>query len=397
MKFQVTQKNLNNCLKDVAIFADKGQQLDLTKNIALKTSANMLEVSATNLETSIIAKLSGSCKQAGSITIPASIFKDYIQNLPLNENSKKVSKIELEVKEKKKLKIVYDQTHAQINGLPLKEDQHPIIKLDKKQKPILQIKADDLRADLNKVVFAANKDISRPLLTSVFLHVFEKDFYLTATDSYRLAERKISKHSTSLSPAKKTVEVLLPALNCLKIERVLSGHADKMVNLYKDEERNCAVLLFEDGEIEIASSLVQGTYPDYRRLLPQGESARVVVEREELLYATKQIRSLTSEAIPSIIFNWKGDKKLNVKSVDSVTGKYENNLAAKIKQTAKEAETTIALNVQYLQEALQAIDAPQLEMTFYARLKPCFLRGMRSNKPDGSYRHAIMPLNVSAD
>lgn len=396
MKFQVTQKNLNNCLKNVALFADKGHQLDITKNIVLKTQGNLLEVSATNLEVSIVEKLQGSCKKGGDITIPAGVLKDYIQNLPFSEDSKKVSVIDLEVRDKKQLKITYNQTQAQVNGLPFNSDNYPVFTLDKKQKPFFQAKAEDFKSDLNQVIFAANKDISRPILTGVFMHAFKGEFYLAATDSYRLAEKRIAKHSSAPSNAKQELQLLLPAQNLLKIERVLSSYPDKKVSLYKEDDKKYVLFVLGDGEIEIISSLIQGTYPNYRRLLPEESKTKIVVDTEELLYTTKQIKPLTSEAFPSISFSWQNGKTLNVKSIDSMTGNYESSLSAKIKTEDKEADKSITLNAQFLQEALQAIASPQIELTLNSRLQPCILQGLNGTKKDDDYRHAIMPLNVNS-
>ena len=125
MKFQVTQKNLNQTLKNVSPFADKGHQLDIIKNILLKTKGNFLEIAATNLGTSIIEKVPGSCTEQGSITIPTNLFKDYISSLPAN------NKIFLNLEERK-LSIESGATKAVIHGLSA--ENYPIFPSNKRKK-----------------------------------------------------------------------------------------------------------------------------------------------------------------------------------------------------------------------------------------------------------------------
>ena len=389
MKFKATQKNLNNCLKNVAPFVDKGHQLDIIKNLLLKTKGNFLEISATNLDTSIVEKVQGSCTKEGSITVPTSLFRDYVQNLPVEE------KIDLELNDKK-LSIVCKNTQAVINGL--NPENYPNFPVNKRKKPILEISASDLKEDLNQVVFATHKDVNRPILTGVFLHSFKSDLYLAATDSYRLAEKKITKLLKKTNFKDNEVNVLIPNSAVTGLERILTNQASKKVSIYKEQEEKNILFVIGDGEIEITSSLLEGIYPDYRKLLPDKFTTEIVVDKNDLINAVKRTGLFSQQdSTNSVIFDWQDKKnKLNIKSGISQIGGNDENIDAKINSTPK-SDSTITLNAKYLQEVLQVLNSQNVKLSLNSKLEPCLLQGDSDSKSkitDESYRHVIMPLKL---
>ena len=383
MKFQVTQKNLNECLKNVSPFADKGHQLDIIKNILLRTNGNFLEVAATNLGTSIVEKVPGSCQKQGSITVPATLFRDYIQSLPPSE------KISLNL-EDRKLSVECGATKAVVHGLSA--ENYPIFPTNKKKKALLEIKAADLRRQLNQVTLAANKDINRPILTGIYLHAHEKDYYMAATDSYRLAEIKMTDLLKKTPIKSAEAKIIIPATAFQNLERILSGYPTKKLSIFKEEDEKNILFVVGDGEIEITSSLVEGIYPDYRKLLPEKFETEVVVKYDELVNAVKRASLFSQEASHPVVLNWSAKNRLNLKSSTSQIGDNEESIEASIDSKSSD-EPTIILNAKFLQEVLQVIDSPYVKLNLNSQLNPCLLQECRKDKtPNPDYRHAIMPL-----
>ena len=383
MKFQATQKNLNECLKNVSPFADKGHQLDIIKNILLKTSENFLEVAATNLGTSIIEKVPGSCQKQGSITVPASLFRDYIQSLPASE------KISLDL-EDRKLSVECGSTKAVVHGLSA--ENYPIFPSNKRKKALLEIKAADFRRQLNQVILAANKDINRPILTGVYLHAHEKDYYMAATDSYRLAETRMSNLLKKTPIKSAETKIIIPASSFQNLERILSGYPTKKLSIFKEEDEKNVLFVIGDGEIEITSSLVEGIYPDYRKLLPEKFDTEIVVKHEDLVNSVKRASLFSQEASHPVVLNWSEKNRLNLKSSTSQIGDNKESIEASIENKSKD-EPTIILNAKFLQEVLQVMDSPYIKLNLNSQLNPCLLQECHKDKtlnPD--YRHAIMPL-----
>ena len=383
MKFQVTQKNLNQALKNVSPFADKGHQLDIIKNILLKTKGNFLEIAATNLGTSIIEKVPGSCAEQGSITIPTNLFKDYVSSLPAS------NKISLNLEERK-LSVECGATKAVIHGLSA--ENYPIFPSNKRKKALLAIKADVFRRQLNQVILAANKDVNRPILTGVYLHSHQGEFYLAATDSYRLAEIKVTELIKKGVAKNTEVKILIPALAFQNLERILSNYPNKILSIFKEEEEKNILFMVGDGEIEITSSLVEGVYPDYRKLLPDKFITEITVKYENLVNAVRRASLFSQEASHPVVLNWSTNNQLNLRSSTSQIGDNEESLEATIK-TKAESDTTIILNAKYLQEVLQVIESPFIRLNLNSQLNPCLIQECAKDKKiNPNYRHAIMPL-----
>ena len=391
MKFQIIQKHLNDCLKNVAPFIDRNQHLDSVKNILLKTNGNTLEVSATNMETEIVQKLPGSCKQQGEITVPAGLFKDYIANLALIDSEKEaVTKINLELT-KNKLQITCLKTKGAITGLA---PEYVRLPFKKQAKPILELKANELRQALEQVVFAASNDISRPVVNGIYLHFIDGDFCLVGCDSYRLAEKKIKdvlKKATKAAQA--DFQVIVPVRNFLKLSRVLSSYPDKKVSIYRDEDKQRLAFIFDDGEIEVASNLVDGTYPNYIDLLPTDFKTEITMDKRALSITTNRIALFVREPVPSIVLTWsKSNKTLNVKSVDSQMGNTEDDMPVKIKAGKTSQTETITLNVKHLQDVLQVMEAEQVTLKLKGdKLQPCVLFDAKDTK-NFDYQHVLMPM-----
>ncbi|MCY4088815.1 MAG: DNA polymerase III subunit beta [Candidatus Saccharibacteria bacterium] len=390
MKFQVTQKNLSNCLRDVTPFSDKNHQLEIIKNIFLKTNKNLLEISATDLEVSIIERIPGSCQKDGSITIPAGLLREYIQGLPSETSKTKPATIDLGV-EKTKLKISCQNINGVINGLT--PENYPSFPVNQKTKPLLEIKASVLKSVLDQTIFVANKDLSNPILTGVLLHIFNKELYLVSIDRHRLAEKKITNLVTKPS-AKADFQILIPATTFLKLDRILVAHPQAKISIFKQEDKKQHILFtVNDQEIEITSSLIEGTYPDHRKLIPDKFITKLIVDKQLLQESVKRSRLFSQELTPAIVLNWQPKAtKLQIKSVTSQMGENIEEIKAKI-TTPPDGDHAITLNAKYLQEALQALEGDQVEINLNSKLDLCLLKGYDKQSLD-DYRHAVMPLRL---
>ena len=386
MKFKVTHKKLNDCLKNVTPFIDRSQHLDSVRNLLLKTSGNSLEVSATNIEAEIIEKLHGSALKQGEITVPASLFKDYISSFYLAEEDKSNHNIEMEL-DKNKLSIVYKKSKGSIVGL---KPEYVRLPFKRDKKPLVQIKAEELQKALSQTVFAASKDVSRPVLSGLLFCFLGGHFCLVGCDSYRLAEKKVinvlKKASNKEQP---NFKVIVPARNLLKLSRVLVSYPEKTVSIYQDEEKQRLAFIFDDDEIEVTINLTEGAYPEYSSLLPDSFKTEIIVGRRQLVAIASRINLFMRDPSPSIVFSWSDKAELTVRSIGSQAGETQEQLPAKIKHLEKDPIETITLNVKHLLEALQAIDGDEVKIKIQEKLKPCILLDCKN---EIEYQHVLMPM-----
>ena len=361
MKLQVTQENLNRALGAVARVANSRGTLPVLANVLVKTSSNRLSLSATNLDIAITQYIGAKVENEGSITVPARLMQEFISSLPGGV-------ISLDLDETK-LKIATDQYQSTINGIVA--DDFPVMPAITSGKTIV-LDGHLLKRGLQQVVFAASSDESRPVLTGVLIHSFEGKLYLAATDSYRLAEKQVG-------TSKDNVSLLVPASAMNDLLRVLGDDVEK-VELTYDEQQ----VLFHVGDVELVARLLEGKYPDYRKLIPKEFSVSVHVKKADLLNITKVSSLFARESAGSVTIKVdEAKQELGIHSIASQLGENTATATGKIKGSGE-----ITLNSRYLLDALQAFAADELVFGFNGKLDPTCL----SDAKEKDYTHIIMPL-----
>jgi DNA polymerase-3 subunit beta len=360
MKLQVTQENLTRALGAVARVANSRGTLPILANVLVKTSNNRLSLSATNLDIAITEYIGAKVTTEGSITVPARLMQEFISSLPAGV-------INLELDETK-LKISTDQYQSTVNGIVA--DDFPVMPAISGG-DTLKLDGPKLKRGLQQVVFAASTDESRPVLTGVLIHSHEGKLYLAATDSYRLAEREIG-------TAKGDVSLLVPATAMNDLLRNLADDVET-VELTHDEQ----LVLFRVGDVELVARLLEGKYPDYRKLIPASFTTEVTLKRADLVNVTKVSSLFARESAGSVTMKVDEEKQeLSIRSIASQLG--ENTATANGKVTGG---GEITLNSRYLLDALGAFGSDEVVFGFNGKLDATCLRDASAD-----YTHIIMPL-----
>lgn len=361
MKLQVTQENLTRALGTVARVANSRGTLPILANVLIKTSNNRLSISATNLDIAITQYIGGKVAQEGAITVPARLMQDFISSLPAGV-------IDLQLDETK-LKISTDQYQSTVNGIVA--DDFPVMPAITKGQS-WSVNGEIFKKGLQQVVFAASSDESRPVLTGVLIHSTDGKLYLAATDSYRLAEKEIG-------TTKEEVNLLVPATAMHDLLRIL-GDADEEVQVTHDDQQ----VLFKVGDVELVARLLEGKYPDYRKLIPAAFTVQVLLKRADFLNVTKVSSLFARESAGSVTLKVdEASQALSIRSIASQLG--ENTASADGKITG---DGEITLNSRYLLDALGALTSDEVEFGFNGKLEATCLRDAKI----GDYTHIIMPL-----
>ena len=361
MELQVTQENLNKALGTVARVANTRGTLPILANVLIKTDQNRLSISATNLDIAITEQIGAKIAQEGAITVPARLMQDFVSSLPSGV-------IELKL-EDNKLHITTNQYQSVVNGVLA--DDFPIMPAISDGQD-WQVNAEAFKKALQQVIIAASSDESRPVLTGVLLHVEDGDLYVASTDSYRLAEKKLGAHSADL-------QLLIPATAIQDLLRIL-GDFDGEVKITYDDQQ----VLFVVGDIRLVTRLIDGKYPDYRKLIPASFAVTATIKRADFVNVTKVSSLFARESAGSVTVNI--DEKTNSLSIRSIASQLgENNATA----TGKvEGSGSITLNSRYLLDALHAFSGDEISFCFNGKLEPSLLRDPAKD----DYVHIIMPL-----
>jgi DNA polymerase-3 subunit beta len=361
MKLQVTQANLAKALSTVARVANTRNTLPILSNVLLRTENNRLSIAATNLDIAITHFIGSKISQEGAITVPARLMQDFVSSLP-------DSVLNLELTDNK-LHITNDQYQSTINGIVA--DDFPVMPAIK-EGITWKSPAADFKKALSRVVFAASADDARPVLNGVYFHSSGGQAVAVATDSYRLAENKMGKSA-------KPINFLMPATAAQDLLRIISD-SDKEITITHDDQQ----VLFQAGDVNLVARMIEGNYPDYRKLIPSKFSTVAKLARTDFINIAKVSSLFARESAGSITI--KADKDAKAVSINAIASQLGENTAKADAKVTGGGEVT--LNSRYLIEALNAFGGEEIEFCFNGKLEPCILRS--ASEPN--YLHLIMPL-----
>ncbi len=361
MKLQVTQENLNKALSSVSRTASTKSTLPILSNVLLKTVGNRLSIAATNLDIAITHNIGSKIASEGTITVPARLTQDFVNSLPSGV-------IDLEL-EDNKLHISTEKYQSTINGVSAED--FPVMP-EITDGSTITVKAKVLKESLSQVIIAASNDEARPVLTGIYMHTNNGDLYFVATDSYRLAEKKVM-------PLTQDVKLLVPANAMQDLLRILPDDVDSVEIVYDDQQ-----VCFRAGDIELVTRMIDGEYPNYRGLIPSAFENSASVSRADFVNITKVSSLFARESAGSITLSIDEDKKeLSITSVASQIG--DNTAAA----TAKvEGKGSITLNSRYVLDGLNVFNGSDVALQFNGKLDASQLIDLKHN----DYIHIIMPL-----
>jgi len=361
MKLQVTQENLAKALNTVARVANGRSTLPILSNVILKTVGTRLSIAATNLDIAITCLVGSKVSSEGAITVPARLMQDFVSSLPSG-----IITLSLE---EHKLHISTDKYQSVINGISAED--FPVMPAITKGKN-WSVPAKALKAGLQQVVIAASNDEARPTLTGIYIHSFGAKLFAVATDSYRLAEKELIKTNEE-------VDLLVPASAMNDLLRITADF-DGDVHITHDDQQ----ILFKIGDDQLVTRLIEGKYPDYRKLIPQKFNTTVSLKRTDFVNITKVSSLFARESAGSITINV--DEAKSLVSIQSVASQLGENTASATAKVTGEGEIT--LNSRYLLDALNVLSDDDVTFSFNGKLEPCILKGNKTT----DYTHVIMPL-----
>ncbi len=376
MKFACTQENLAQGLAMVGHVTGKNVNLPVLGNVLLKVEQGGLKLSATNLEVAINCSVRGKVDLEGEYSVPAKLFQDYVSLLPSG-------KIEMELKEEG-LEVRANDQETIMKGLPASE--FPLLpKLTNEEGYRLQ--AADLKRALSQAVFAASASESRPELTGVacFFQMVDgaMQAVFAATDSYRLAERKMA----VVSGNGKEGRMIVPSRSMLEIARILSsyhddlGSADEVVWSNNDNQ-----LVVTYGGVELVTRLIDGAFPPYQEIVPKVFKTEAVLPRVELQKAVRAASLFSRQGMFDVHFSFDPSTgACDVRSADQGTGKTKSSVKGAIIGEAN----SVTLNFRYLNDGLAALGTDMVKLQIIDASNPVLLL------PEGSteaYRYLVMPI-----
>lgn len=367
MKVIVIKNNLKEGLSAVGRIAGENLQLPILKNILLEAMDNKIVLTATNLEIAIKYVVSGKIIENGSLAVPMSLFSNLISN---------ISNERLNIENKKNiLEIQTDNYKATINSSLA--DEFPLIPKIKNQNNYLEIEAHILKNALSQVVVASQFSELRPELNSVFVEYSIDSLKFVATDSFRLAEKIIGENQIS-STSEESFSFLLPIQSANELLRILGG--EEKVKIYHDESQ----VLFKTEQWELFSRLMEGSFPDYKAVVPKKYNAEIMIPKDEFINSLKLAGIFSAKSSEIKIKILENKKAIEISSADQSLGENNYLLPAKLSGSSKEA----SFNWKYLSDGLKALEAEEVMFCMNEDNKPAVIKSLKDN----SYFYLVMPI-----
>lgn len=361
MKITINHKNLIKAVNLVERIISRNPSLPILNNILLKTENNRLKVSATNLEIGINCFLGVKIDESGEIAVPARIFSDFINNI--NEE-----KISLTTKNNI-LNVNSDKYKTQILGFDTKD--FPIIPKIKNENPYT-VSGKVFKNGLNAVLDSIAISETRPELAGVFIQFSHDKLVLAATDSFRLTEKSLDiKNKISNS-------FILPRSTVLELIRILGDQDEDLIIKYNDNQ-----ISFSIDDTEVISRIIDGNYPDYKKVIPEKYVSKVLINKNDL---EKNVRlaGLFSSNIADIKINC-NEKHTVISAKNSERGEIQVVVDSLIKNEPFE----LSLNHHYLLDGLKIISSPSVIIEYTGQGSPLVLKPENDNK---DLVYLIMPL-----
>jgi len=374
MKVTCLQENLARGLGIVGRAVALRSTLPITANVLIATEHGRIKLAATNLDIALSCWIGGQIEEEGAITVPARLLTDFVNSLP-------AEKIQFTLAPRsRQVKLVCARNEATIGGMDA-DDFPPIPAVEG---DTLELDARMLREAITQVVFSAATDDSRPVLTGVDLVVEGNKLTLAAADGFRLAVRRLE--------LKKKVserqEVIVPSKALAELNRLLQDQEEPVAMTFN---ANKTQVLFRLKDVELVAQLIQGTFPDYSRLIPKEWASRAVVEVRDFLQETRiaSIFARDGSGIVRITFQAGEDGKPGEMTISARAEEIGDNSG--VLDAAVEGDPSkIAFNGKYLQEVLSVLDGGRVALETTGPSQPGVIRPVDND----TYVHVVMPMFV---
>lgn len=363
MKIECIKEKLLWAINSAEKVTGKNLTLPILSSILLETKQSSLVVRATNLDLGIEIITPAKIVEEGSVVVPGNLLSGLLSNV-------QEEKITLETVEGG-LVVSTKNTSSTIKTLP--SEDFPIIpKVDALS---VSFEASAFAHGLSSVWYSAAVTSMKPELASVYLYSDQGELVFVATDSFRLAEKRIS-----LKKDKDIGSMLIPFKNIPEIVKFLEATKGE-VELSVDGGQ---VSFSREGGY-LVSRIIEGTFPDYRQIIPKEAKTEAVVLKQDFLGALK-LTHVFSDSFNQVSMRIiPGEKLFEMTTKNATLGENHTTLDAVLKGE----DMVLSFNYKYIVDCFQSIRSDSLTLSFHGAGKPMLIQGVN----DKSFLYVVMPMN----
>ena len=371
MKFKILRSNFFKSLSHLQGIVDKKNALPILANILIEAKNDTLILSSTDMDISVIEKLECNVIENGSTTINSQILYDIVRKIDDN--------IEIEIisNDGKLLTLRANGSRFSLAALP-KED-YPII--DQNNPGVtITVNSRILFKLIDKTRFAISNEETRYFLNGLYFNINNEDnksvITLVGTDGHRLAKfsHKIDKNIDKISG------VIIPKKTIYELSKLLS-EIDENIQISISSNK----IIFFIANIIFISKLIDGSFPDYKRVIPNDNSNILTINRDKLLSAVDRVSTIANEKSPVIKFKLLSNL-LNLNTVNT-----ENSTASEDLNTNYSGDDIeIGFNSKYIMDIVNNLEDEEISIKLKDNTSPIIAQ----ENSNSNLVYVLMPMRV---
>jgi len=373
MRITVDRTNLLKSLGRVHRVVERRNTIPILSTVLIEAADGVMRLMATDLDVEITETSRVVVDEAGATTIPAHLLHDIVRKLPdgsevmltLNEEGSSVS-------------IVSGRSNFRLQCLA--RDDFPQLSTDKLDH-IFEINADALKKLINSTQFAISTEETRYYLNGIYFHVIEQEGALklrtVATDGHRLAQAQMeAPHGTETMPG-----VIIPRKAVGELQKLVSEEGDGVVKIELSDSK----IRFSLGSVVLTSKLIDGTFPEYQRVIPLNNDKKLIIDRVAFAAAVDRVSTISSDRGRAVKLSLGQDRLgLSVNNPDS--GSAEDEMSAQYSQEPFD----IGFNSRYLLDIAAQLEEANAVFMLADSGAPTLIRdGVRDD-----VLYVLMPMRV---
>ena len=370
MHITFPKANLQKAINVLQKVSQNKTSSNLPGAIYMTTKNGQVELQGNDFELGIRLTIDGDIKEPGTLVVGSRYFQELIRKLPgdtielykpedgnsltITSGSSEFNLVTLHPDDFSLVEQIHDQDHVNIDSFAMKE-----------------------LIDLTN--YAAATDEDRPVFTGALLEIKENEVTMVATDTHRMSVKKI----TIDEPATTPMRAIIPTKTLAEVSRLLPTDNPAMINIIWNRTQ----IVFNFESIYIISRLIEGTYPEYEKVIPSQFDSSAIIDRREFAGAVDRVSLLAKDISYNVIrYDW-AESNVTLSTQNTEIGMAKEDVAVEFKGTP----FTISFNGRYISDILRHSTGDNIHL-FLKQNGPVVIR--QDNNPN--YTYVVTPVRTNS-
>ena len=372
MKFKVKTDDINYALSMCLRAISARPVKQIYEGVLIEAYENSLELTATDGEIAVRARVEADVADEGRTLLPAKLFGDLMRYQPAGE-------VEISVDDRGRAQIKNRGTNS--NMVSMDCGDFPDIE-EIQGGTEVYVNCARLKDAISKVMFAVSTDESRKILTGVLMEVYPHETMLVGLDGFRLAVQRIEQDNSLPEKTPEKLASVIPGKIMGEISRMLPDDADSDAQLLFSSGRMTLVF----GGVRVYASLLTGEFIDYNKILPKNWTTEISISREQLSNAIDRCGLMAREGKNNLIhFSIRSEGVLEM-TANAEKGEVFEQIDIRFEGN----ELNIAFNSKYLMDVIHNISTERISMCFNTSVSPCVVKPEEGKE----YLFLVLPVRI---